>query len=217
MKIQIVNLSLELLCGLLVVLRSGWKELQNWGRGPDTAHHHGHEGQDEDPREEQAGDLWGDPEDLQHPQDDPRPTHEEYQTERPRRDVQVVGEDRHQRCVQGNCQRHHRRGRPRISVVVSFEWWPVAAGSMSPSPSHPPSPPTQYWRPLVPKQPQRLLHIYLSRVAMAIITPCLPHRKWRAFLRRICRHSAAALMSCRLRSRSFSWSLPTRAALRWKV
>lgn len=41
----------------LVALRSGREELQDWGGGPNAAHHHGYEGQDEDPREEQAGDL----------------------------------------------------------------------------------------------------------------------------------------------------------------
>lgn len=76
---------------LLVVLRSSWEELKDGGGGPDAAHHHGHEGQDEDPWEEQARDLRGDPKGVQHLQDAPRSAHEERQAVRPGRHLEVVG------------------------------------------------------------------------------------------------------------------------------
>lgn len=82
------------------IFRGGWEELQDWGGRPDTAHHHGYEGQDEDPWKEQAGDLWGDPEGVRHLQDGARSAHEEHQAERPGRHIQVVGQNHHQRYVQ---------------------------------------------------------------------------------------------------------------------
>lgn len=85
---------------ILVLFRSSGEELQDRGRGPDAAHHHGYERQDEDPREEQARDLRGDPEAVQCHQDGSCPAHEEHQAERPGRHLQVVGQDQHQQYVQ---------------------------------------------------------------------------------------------------------------------
>lgn len=71
----------------LAIYRGSREELQDWGGGSYTAHHHGYEGQDEDPWEEQAGDLRGDPEGVRHLQDGARPAHEEHQAERPGRHI----------------------------------------------------------------------------------------------------------------------------------